>query len=380
MGPDNHRGKYGSERTARMATTLQSERAESPSEDGSPLGGVECRLVEPSEGAAWNRYVDSSSDANLGHRFEWRAALEDSYRKSCYYLAAFREGECVGILPLVHMRGFFADGRLVSLPFLDQAGVLAESPAVARKLAEEACSLAREIGAKGVEIRALAADGVQESERVTLVLDLPATTDELWKSFKPKVRNQVRKSEKGGLVVRRSEPERLGDFYRVFCENMRDLGSPVHGRRFLESVLSTFGNAAWLYLTEDSTGSVVGGAIALRDGDRITVPWASSLRGVFKWCPNHCLYWRILQDCVEDGATSFDFGRSWVGAGTYRFKTQWGATDRPLDWSALDEAGEPVASGGIRPGDHSLVVRVWSRLPLSIANSVGPIIRRQLSN
>jgi len=363
-----------------MALTLHQEQSESRSGEGPSLDGVECRLVDSSEGATWNAFVESSKRANLGHRLEWRAAFEGSYRKSCYYLAACRGQEWLGVLPMVHMRGPLADGRLVSLPFLDQAGVLAETPAVAGKLTDDAISLAREISATGVEIRCLAADDVRELERVTLVLDLPSTTDALWKSFKPKVRNQIRKSEKGGLSAQRCGTERLGEFYRVFSENMRDLGSPVHGRRFLDSVLTAFGSNSSLYVIEEPGGGVVGGAIALRDGERVTVPWASSLRSVFTWCPNHCLYWRVLADCVEDGIKSFDFGRSWVGAGTHRFKVQWGAREHALAWSAIDDSGRSVASDGVRPTDHSFAVRVWRRLPLSITNSLGPVIRRQISN
>jgi len=371
-----------------MAPTLQPNRS-TPRADGvsaDTLGAAEadesivCREVDAGDAAAWTAFVASCPDANLGHLWAWRHVVENAYRKRCRYLAAVAGERWVGVLPLVHMRGLFADGRLVSLPFLDQAGVLATSPAAAACLSAAATRLAKSEKARGVELRALAKEGDPPSERVTLVLALPATADDLWKSFKPKVRNQVRKSEKSGLRTSRQDATRCGEFYRVFCENMRDLGSPVHARSFLESVFEAFGEAASLYLTEDASGRVVGGAVALRDGPTVTVPWASSLRRVFAWCPNHCLYWRVIQDAIAHGATRFDFGRSWIDAGTYRFKTQWGAVDRALAWTASDADGKSTALESVRPRDHGLAVRIWTRLPLVVANTVGPLVRRQLSN
>ena len=360
--------------------SLPADSAQATGEASDAASDIECRLVGADQKESWNTFVASRSDANLGHDFEWREVFERSYRKKCHSLAAFRGDECVGILPLVHMSGFLSDGRLVSLPFLDQAGALAESPEVAQKLTDEAIALARKIGASGVELRALSTSESTSSERVTHEHEMPESSEALWKSFKPKVRNQIRKSEKGELVTEKVDPERLPEFYRVFCENMRDLGSPVHSAAFLEEVFSAFGDRAALYLIQNAEKRVVGGAIAIQSGGRVTVPWASSLREVFKWCPNHSLYWKILSDCADSEVAGFDFGRSWIGAGTHKFKVQWGAVEKPLAWSTFDREGKPIASGGVRPSDHSLAVRVWSRLPLGIANRFGPIIRRKLSN
>jgi len=341
---------------------------------------IECRPVEPSEAALWNAYVDSHPQAQLGHRFEWRNVFEGAYRKRCPYLVATRDGSWVGVLPLVRMRGFLSSRQLVSLPFLDHAGVLADSDEVAGVLTQTAIDLSRSMGARGVELRRLAPEGVGGDSRAAMILDLPDSDEELWKSFKPKVRNQVRNAEKKhGLVTRIGTKEDRTEFYRVFCRNMRDLGSPVHARSFLEGVLDEFGDAARLWVTASSEGRIVGGAIAIQAQDMITVPWASSLREFFSQCPNHSLYWEILKDAASSEAKRFDFGRSWIGAGTYRFKKQWGAKPHALSWASFDTSGRPEAAQAYRPTDHETIVKIWSRLPLPVANVLGPIIRQQLS-
>lgn len=352
-----------------------------PLDEISPSADADsCRLCQPADAEAWDRYVAAQSQGNLGHAFGWKQVIEEAYGKTTCFLAAFAKEAITGVLPLVHMRGPLSGNRLVSLPFLDQAGLLASTPAAARGLWQAARELARARGARGFDLRARGPENSTPSDRATLVLTLDTSAEALWKSFSPKVRNQVRKAEKEGLKTTPAEAAGLEDFYPVFAHNMRDLGSPTHSRRFLQAVLATFGAAAKIYLTRDGSDRVVGGALALRWGDTVTVPWASSLREVFSSCPNHSLYWQILSDAAEAGAGKFDFGRSHLNSGTYKFKTQWGAEPHPLLWTAFDASGRPEAQRVYKPSEHQALTWVWSRLPVPLATWLGPLVRRQLSN
>jgi serine/alanine adding enzyme len=341
--------------------------------------GITCRLAGSADGPSWNGFVRSRPEANLGHLWEWKGVIEAAYRRRGYYLVALQGEQWAGALPLIHMRGPLSGNRLVSVPFLDQAGILAATPEASRALWRGAIELATSLGAGGIELRAAAPPGASNSDRTTLVLRLPGNADLLWKSFKPKVRNQVRKAEKEGLRTVVAGSERLAEFYAVFARNMRDLGSPVHSRRFIEAVGEAFGASAKLYLTL-AGDKVLGGGISLRFQQAVTVPWASSLREAFHLCPNHSLYWQVLRDAVAEGATLFDFGRSYLDSGTYRFKVQWGAEPLPLHWASFDGGGNEAPARHYRPSEHQRLTRLWSLLPLPIANWLGPIVRRQLSN
>ena len=91
------------------------------------------------------------------------------------------------------------------------------------------------------------------------------------------------------------------------------------------------------------------------------------------------LYWSILKHVTDNGCNRFDFGRSTYDEGTYRFKLQWGAEPIPLEWSSYAPSG---AEYDIQSG-HSIfrpiVEKIWQRLPLSIANSLGPLVRKHIS-
>ena len=91
------------------------------------------------------------------------------------------------------------------------------------------------------------------------------------------------------------------------------------------------------------------------------------------------LYWGLLGFAADNGFTKFDFGRSTVGEGTFRFKKQWGATPVALDWRDYNQHGliesSPESSSKIRP----LVANTWAKLPFSVVNLLGPQLRRYIS-
>ena len=342
-----------------------------------------CVRVTDEDGEPWNRFVGTHPDASVGHLFEWRTVFRRAYGKACHYLAAVVDGRWVGVVPFVRMASPLSGNRLVSLPFLDRAGILGDTAMVRSFLFEQCVDFSRRSGARGVSLRHQSLPGnrsEQTTDRATLVLALPPSKDELWKSFRPKVRNQVRKAEKSGLVSEQASVQSLNAFYRVFSQNMRDLGSPVHSKAFFLSLFEAFGDRVKLYLTYDASRFVIGGAVALSFRGTVTVPWASSRRDALAACPNHSLYWTILADSADDRAREFDFGRSYRDSGTYRFKEQWGAEPRELRWDAYDIHGDPEPVRNLRPSEHGTIVRMWSRLPLFVANRLGPLLRQHIEN
>ena len=372
-------GKIGEPTLAPSQGPLQVTRPPTLGSDH-PQMQVAVRVLTAADGKVWDQFVSEQPAANLGHLFGWRGVIEKVYRKQAFYLGAYEGERMIGVLPLVHMTGPMTGNRIVSLPYLDQAGLLATSEQSAAALWSKALELAQSRGVRGIDLRELAPKGVKECDRATLVLPLSTQSEALWKSFSPKVRNQVRKSEKEGLRTELVDASRLGEFYEVFATNMRDLGSPVHSRAFLEAVFLAFAQKAKLYLTGNSSGKIVGGAIAVQFRGIVTVPWASSLREVFSSCPNHSLYWRILAEAADAGENFFDFGRSHVDSGTYKFKVQWGAEPKPLHWTSFNPNGAPEPQKVYKPAEHKALTWVWSRLPVSVATWLGPKVRKQLSN
>jgi len=335
-------------------------------------------------GPEWDAFVEAEPAGQLGHASAWARVVREAYGLKPVYLEARSEqGAIAGILPLVRFRGLSAGLELVSMPFLDSGGVLARDSATERALIDAALELAREQGASALEFREIALGGVEESEqdRVDLVLALESDEDAQWQALRAKVRNQTRKAESEGLsIAPRNHAQLLADFYGPFCRNMRDLGSPVHSERFFAVAAEAFGDRLRLIVTRLGE-KPVGGLVAIDFAGAVTVPWASTLREERRRCPNNQIYWEALRWAIERGVREFDFGRSPIGGGTYRFKRGWGAEERALAWKRLSPAGDRLAAKAA--GDNALLRRlsaVWSRLPVPVTARLGPHLRRRISS
>jgi lipid II:glycine glycyltransferase (peptidoglycan interpeptide bridge formation enzyme) len=213
------------------------------------------------------------------------------------------------------------------------------------------------------------------------VLPLEDGEEAQWKAIGAKVRNQTRKAEREGLRIAEGDADQLvGQFYQPFATNMRDLGSPVHAEGFYRAAAQHFGERLRFIVVCDDQRPV-GGLVAIRYASCVTVTWASTLRSERRRCPNNLIYWEALRWAIGQGASSFDFGRSRLDAGTYRFKRGWGAEDRPLAWVRLNSAGDPLPIGST--DDNSALQRlsaIWSHLPVPVSVFLGPRVRRFLSN
>ena len=347
------------------------------------------RIAEIADpGPEWDAFAEAESAGQLGHASAWARVVRDAYGLTPVYLVARSEqGAIAGILPLVRFRGLGGGLELVSMPFLDSGGILTRDPEAERALLDAALELAREQGASALELRAIAVDGgvggVEGSEqtRVDLVLALESDEDAQWQALRAKVRNQTRKAENEGLSIAQWNQERLlAGFYGPFCRNMRDLGSPVHSERFFATAAEAFGDRLRFIATRLSEKSV-GGLVAIEFAGAVTVPWASTLREERHRCPNNQIYWEALRWAIERGVREFDFGRSPIGGGTYRFKRGWGARERPLAWKRLSPAGDRLAAKAA--GDSVLLQRlsaIWSRLPVPVTARLGPSLRRRISS
>jgi serine/alanine adding enzyme len=186
----------------------------------------------------------------------------------------------------------------------------------------------------------------------------------------------VRKAEKAGLSTEVGGSECLDAFYGVFAHNMRDLGTPVYDRRFFDAILRAFPAAARVFVVR--LGRVpIAASITIRWRDTIEVPWASSLRNHSDKSPNMLLYWTMLRTAIAERASQFDFGRSTPDEGTFHFKRQWGAAPQPLVWEYAGLEGELPDQGPKNP-KFRLAVSLWQRLPIAVANRIGPIVVRNI--
>jgi FemAB-related protein (PEP-CTERM system-associated) len=307
--------------------------------------------------------------------------MQEVYGNRPWFLTARRDGTVVGCLQLVEQRSVLFGSHLCSLPYFDAAGILAQDAEARAELLAAAGDLRARRRCKWAELRhegdppgALPA----RTDKVTMRLALPDNPDTLWEGFKAKVRNQVRKAEKEDLTAEDGGAELVDTFHRVYVRNMRDLGSPPHSARFFRALAAAFPDRTRVFVVRAGEQAIAA-SLTIRDDHAVRVPWAGADWRFRKLNANMLLYWTMLRWSCSNGAGCFDFGRSTVDAGTYRFKKQWGAESVPLVWQFLLPEGKELPEIKPDSGPFKFLTACWQKLPLPLARWIGPKLIAKLS-
>jgi len=323
----------------------------------------------------WDRFVASHPQASGYHLWGWRRVFKRALGHDSIYLAARDRGRIAGVLPLVHIKSSLFGRSLTSLAFLNYGGIVADSEAAASAMITAAADLARRTRCRHVELRhkhRQFPDLPARQHKVAMLLKLGPG---MWDRLDRKVRNQIRKAQKSDLTAERGDRQLLNDFYEVFARNMRDLGTPVYSPRLFAEVLDAFPDRAALHVVRMGRKPVAAG-LTYRTGQTIEVPWASSVREYNHLCPNHLLYWSIIEATIQSGGDVLDFGRSTPHEGTYKFKEQWGAESVPLHWEYVLTNGDTLPNVGPSNPKYHLMIEAWKKLPLKVATALGPHVVR----
>lgn len=330
--------------------------------------------------AEWDEAVGSMDGVTYCHLHGWGDVFSEVFgHEPLRFVVHDEAAAIVGALPLVRMRSLLFGQNLLSMPFLNYGGPIG-TPRARVALADHAIELGRDSGDRLVELRCRSPlDGTPHTEapdKVTVLLDLPDDAEDLWTNgLKGKVRSQVRRPQKAGMTADFGA-EYLSDFYSVFAQNMRDLGTPVLPRRLFEAIQAKFGSSVVVGVVKTGEGTVVSAGLGFLYRGEFELIWASSLRAYNRDSPNMLLYWSMMERVIQLGGRVFNFGRCTPGGGTHRFKLQWGGADLPLPWvRESNGSGAPPSKEGAL---YQKAISVWQRLPIPIANALGPRISRGL--
>lgn len=330
---------------------------------------------------AWDGFVAGCDHARLYHRAVFRDLIEEVFGHRTYYLTARTEdGGITGVLPLARLSSRLFGDFLVSLPYFNYGGAAATDANVRGVLEHAAEGLASGLAVSHVEFRDRCArdDGTPvRTDKVTRVRALPDTEDRLWQEVGSKVRAQVKKPLRSGAEAVVGGAELVDEFYGVFARNMRDLGTPVYTRVLFDTVCRYMGSDASVVVVR-LAGRTVAAAVLLRHGASMEIPWASSLGEHNRLGVNMLLYWEVLAHAIRNGCRTFDFGRSTAGSGTDRFKRQWGGESVQLYWHYWLRSGAELPRLNPDNPRYRIATSVWKKLPLAVANRIGPSLVRNL--
>lgn len=315
------------------------------------------------------------------HRPLWLNAIERGTGQRALGLTLERNGSLVGWLPLTEVHSPLFGRALVSSGFAVDGGALVEQPVDAMALCHAAQEMAMRHCAASVELRGGVASPEWRStdqSHCGFISDLAADDEAQLLAIPRKSRAEVRKGLANDLsvTVGNSTSDRAAH-YAVYAESVRNLGTPVFPRGLFDAVLDAFGDGADI-LTISHGGVPVSSVLSLYHNGAVMPYWGGGVYAARGLRSNERMYYELMLHARRRGCTRFDFGRSKTNSGPYSYKKNWGFEPQPLTYHTWSAPG--VAARNIDPTDegYSATIALWKRLPLPVANAIGPFIARGL--
>lgn len=329
--------------------------------------------------ARWERFVLGCPGATFFHRAAWQDVIAEVFRHPTHYLYAEDQGQITGVLPLAHVKSLLFGNALVSLPFAVYGGVAADSEAAADALEDRAQTLARELGVDHLELRHVDArheDWPRQDLYVTFRKALHADDESNLQAIPRKQRAMVRKGIKNGL--RSQFDPGVERFFALYADNVHRHGTPALPKRYFQALRDKFGDDCSVLTVEGPDAKPLSSVLSFTFRDQILPYYAGDDVGARALAANDFKYWELMRHACSRGIQVFDFGRSKQGTGPYSFKKNWGFEPTPLHYEYKLYKRESVPQNNPSNAKYKLMIEAWRRLPLGLANWLGPFVVRSL--
>lgn len=327
----------------------------------------------------WDEFVFACPDATFFHRSAWQGIIQDVFRHNTYFLYAEKAGEIQGVLPLAHVNSLLFGNALVALPFAVYGGVAAISPDATVALENDAQALAKKLGVDHLEFRNINphhTDWPTQDLYVTFRKEILPDVEANMLAIPRKQRAMVRKGIKNGLV---SVVDRSTDrFFKLFADNVHRHGTPAMPKRYFDTLLQVFGKDCEVLTVTTAEGQLLSSVLSFYFRDEVLPYYAGDDESARDFAANDFKYWELMRRSCERGLKLFDYGRSKVGTGPYAFKKNWGFEPQPLHYEYCLYKRDSIPQNNPNNAKYRLFIEAWRRMPIGLANWLGPHIVRNL--
>lgn len=344
---------------------------------------VRIRALDAASAPAWDAFVRATDNATFFHRAAWERVIREVFGHATHYAMAEQDGAIVGVLPLARMKTLLFGDVLASTPFCVYGGTAAATPEAAAALEVHAIDLQKRLGVPALEFRRITAEDDGWLGRPPLYYtfrkDIVLTGDDeadMAANIPRKQRAEVRKGFKRGLTsVSNSDTDTL---HRVYAESVRNLGSPVFPRRYFRALAEAFPGEHDV-TTVLHEGRPVASVLNFHFRGEVLPYYGGGTVAARALSANEVMYWEVMRRAGnERGATRFDFGRSKAGTGAFDYKKNWGFAPEQLHYCYRLAPGAAIPENNPNNPKYRLFIALWKRLPVPVANLLGPPLVRGL--
>ena len=343
------------------------------------MSAVNTRIMDDNDESHWDDYVKAHKYGTFFHLARWRHVLEKGLGHKSFYILAEIDGKLVGVLPLAQVKSLLFGHSLVSTPFAVYGGILANSDDVASSLQEKAVEIGSQLNVDFIEFRnqhAPQSDWHTKDLYVTFRKDISDNDEENMQAIPRKQRAMVRKGIKAGLNS--TLDLTIDNFFDAYSESVRNLGTPVFPKRYFKVITEVFANDVDILTVRNLNGDLVSSVMSFYYKNEVLPYYGGGTNLARDLKGNDFMYWDLMCHAVKKGARIFDYGRSKKGTGSYSFKKNWGFEPEDLHYSyKLIKAKELPDINPLNP-KYQFFIKTWKKLPLNLANILGPLISRNL--
>ncbi len=340
--------------------------------------GVRLWTLGEGDRERWDAFVASCPEATFFHLSGWKNIVENVLGHPTFYLYAESGGVIEGVLPLAHVKSFLFGNALVSVPFCVYGGAAAKNEEARRALEDEAERLALSFKVDYLEVRnriLRRTDWPTKDLYVTFRKAIHPDPEENLAAIPRRQRAMVRKGIGAGLES--AIDDGVDRFYDAFAASQRNLGTPVLSKAYFRALRDEFRERCEV-LTVSRAGKVVSSVLSFYFRDEVLPYYGGGPAEARALKANDFMYWELMRRSAERGIRVFDYGRSKVGSGSYSFKKNWGFEPVPLPYRYRLVNAHYLPNVSPSNPKYRLMIEAWRRLPLSVANRLGPILARNL--
>ena len=327
----------------------------------------------------WDAFVLACPKATFFHRAGWQSILHDVFRHETHFLYAEVDGRIEGVLPLARVKSLLFGHSLVSLPFAVYGGVATSNEEAAEALEHSAQELARSLGVAHLELRNIAgrhAGWPMQDLYVTFRKAILPDEEGNLLAIPRKQRAMVRKGIAHGL---RSELDSSVDrFFVLYADNVHRHGTPGLPKRYFEALRREFGADCEVQTVSDKEGRPLSSVLSFYFRDEVLPYYAGDAPAARELAANDFKYWELMRRAGHKGLRVFDYGRSKRGTGSFAFKKNWGFEPQPLHYEYCLYTRDSVPQTNPSNPKFRLLIEVWRRMPIGMANWLGPMVVRGL--
>jgi FemAB-related protein (PEP-CTERM system-associated) len=343
-----------------------------------PTAKLTVGLLDEANHARWDEFVKRCPQATFFHRSGWQTVIETAFGHRTWFMYAEVDGQIRAILPLAQVNSRWFGNTLCSLPFCVYGGIASIDLQASNALDLAAQELAAQLQVDHLEYRhfeAIHSDWLTQSLYVTFRKPLHALEEQNMLEIPRKQRAMVRKGIAGGLHS--TIDGDAGRFFGAYADSVHRLGTPVFSRRYFQILKKIFGNDCEL-LTVCDGNDVISSVLVFYFRNEVLPYYGGGGERARALAANDFMYWEVMRRGCEKGCTLFDFGRSKLGTGSFNFKKNWGFTPQPLHYEYQLHRAKAIRHNNPLNPRYQFFIKAWRKLPLSVANALGPRIVRYL--